>query len=131
MVDQLLSTGDDRPFEAILIGLTGGSRLYPFGSNVVPCAGNLHMFNTSGECLTPQERLMERLYFEGRQTLDTEAARDIGFEIQRIEAELQPIVYTVSPSAHASWLNSVGGEYPRELMSDLVGRRSFVLTYKR
>jgi peptide/nickel transport system substrate-binding protein len=131
MVDQLLSTGDDRPFEAILIGLTGGSRLYPFGSNVVPCAGNLHMFNTSGECLTPQERLMERLYFEGRQTLDTEAARDIGFELQRVEAELQPIVYTVSPSAHASWLNTVGGEHPRELMSALVGTRQIQLTYKR
>lgn len=131
LVDQLLSVGDDRPFEAILIGLTGGSRLYPFGSNVVPCAGNLHMYNRSGDCLTPQERLMERLYFEGRQTLDTEAARQIGFEIQRIEAELQPIVYTVSPAAHASWLSSVGGEHPAEFRNALVGTRQIVLTYKR
>ncbi len=131
LVDQLLSVGEDRPFDAILIGLTGGSRLYPFGSNVIPCSGNLHMFNTSGDCLTPQERLMERLYFEGRQTIDTEAARDIGYRIQEVEADLQAIVYTVSPAAHYSWLDNVGGEHPSEFLNALVGSRQLELTYKR
>ena len=131
LVDQLLSEGEDRPFDAILIGLTGGSRIWPFGSNVIPCTGNLHMYNTSGECLVPQEQLMQRLYNDGRATLDTEAAREIGFEIQAIQAELQPQVYTVSPSQHYSWLSSVGGEHPGELIDSLVGSRELELTFKR
>ncbi len=131
LVDQLLSEGTDRPFDAILIGLTGGSRIWPFGSNVIPCTGNLHMYNNSGECLAPQEQLMERLYYEGRATLDTEAARDIGFQIQEIQAELQPQIYTVSPAQHYSWLSGVGGEHPSEFINSLVGSRELELTFKR
>jgi len=90
LVDQLLSTGTDRPFDAILIGLRGGSRDWPFGSNVIPCGTNLHMYNQDLDagCLTPQETLMDKLYFEGRQTLDTQKAREIGLELQRIQAEI-------------------------------------------
>ena len=131
LVDQLLSEGEDRPFDAILIGLTGGSRDWPFGSNVVPCGTNLHMYNTSGDCLTPQETLMTTLYYQGRATLDTEAAREIGLELQRVQAEIQPQVYTVSPSAHYSWLTSVGGEHPADLINALVGSRELVLTFKK
>ncbi len=131
LVDQLLATGPDRPFDAILIGLRGGSRDWPFGSNVVPCGTNLHMYNQEADCLTPQERLMTELYFQGRETLDTLAARDIGYEIQRVEAELQPIIYTVSPSQHYSWLNSVKGEHPADLINASVGSRELVLTYKQ
>lgn len=53
LVGQLLSSGPDRPFDAIIIGLTGGGLDWPFGSNVVPCKGNLHMWNKSGQCLDP------------------------------------------------------------------------------
>jgi peptide/nickel transport system substrate-binding protein len=132
MVDQLLTVDENRPFEAILIGLTGGSRDWPFGSNVVPCGTNLHMYNQdpSGECLTPQETLMHNLYYQGRKTLDTEAARQIGFELQEIQADIQPQIYTVSPSAHYSWLSSVSGEHPAELVNALVGSRELVLTFK-
>ena len=129
LVDQLLSSGEDRPFDAILIGLVGGSRDYPFGSNVMPCGGNLHMYNTSGACLSPQELLIEKLYYEGRQTLDTEAARDIGYQIQETQAQLQPQIYTVSPAAHYSWLSNVGGEHPSDLINAIVGAREFELTY--
>ena len=130
MVDQLLATGEDRPFEAILIGLTGGSRIWPFGSNVVPCGGNLHMYNTSGECLYPQEQLMERLYFQGRQTLDTDAAKEIGDQIQAVQAEFQPIIYTVSPAQHYSWSNAVRGEHPADFISSILGSRQLALTFK-
>jgi peptide/nickel transport system substrate-binding protein len=132
MVDQLLSVDENRPFEAILIGLTGGNRDWPFGSNVVPCGTNLHMYNQdpSGDCLTPQETLMHNLYYEGRKTLDTEAAQQIAFELQDIEAQLQPQIYTVSPSAHYSWLSTVRGEHPDEFINALVGSRETVLTYK-
>lgn len=129
MVGQLTSVGDDRDFDAILIGLTGGNRDWPFGSNVVPWGTNLHMYNQSETFVTPQELQMGRLYYQGRQELDTEAAREIGYELQAIEANLQPIIYTVSPTAHASWLSNVAGNFPIEVASDAVGVRSISLTY--
>jgi len=131
LVDQLLSTGEDRPFEAILIGLQGGNRVWPFGVNVIPCGTNLHMFNTSGECLSAQETLAEELYFQGRQTLDTDEAQQIGYRIQNALASLQAQIYTVSPLSHYSWLTDVGGEHPEGLINDALGVRELPLTFKR
>jgi len=131
LVDQLLSSGDDRPFDAILIGLTGGSRVWPFGVNVIPCGTNLHMWNTSGSCLSAQETLAEELYFKGRQTLDTDEALQIGYDIQSTLATLQAQVYTVSPLSHYSWLSTVGGEHPDGLINDQLGSRQLPLTFKR
>ena len=131
LVDQLLSTGDDRPFEAILIGLQGGDRTWPFGDSVVNCDGFLHMYNTSGECLTATETAMEQLNKLGRQTLDTPAAREIGIEIQTLEAELAPILYTVSPLLHTAWASHIAGEHPEEYMGAFTGTRQVVLTHVR
>ncbi len=130
LVDQLFSTGDDRPFEAILIGLRGGSRDWPFGDNVNLCTGGLHMFNTSGSCIGANETLVDQLTKVGRQTLDTEAARDIGFQIQQAEAEQSAILYTVSPRANYSWLEDVRGEHPVEFLNPLLGARELQLTFK-
>ncbi|MEX2502747.1 MAG: ABC transporter substrate-binding protein [Trueperaceae bacterium] len=132
LVDQLLTVDEDRPFEAILIGLTGGNRDYPFGPNVVPCGTNLHMFNQdpSGECLNAQETLATELYFQGRSTLDTEEARDIGYRIQRTLAQMQAQIYTVSPLSHYSWLASVRGEHQEGMINDLLGSRQLPLTFK-
>ena len=130
LVDQLLSVGEDRPFEAILMGLTGGSNVWPFGSNVVPCATNLHMFNTSDACISPFEAELEALYWKGRKTLDTEEAREIGFEMQRLEADFLPILYTVSPLAHASWSSAVKGHYPEELMNTFKGVSNIETLFK-
>ena len=129
MVGQLTSVGDDRDFDAILIGLTGGNRDWPFGSNVVPHGTNLHMYNQSETFVTPQELQMSRLYYQGRQELDTEAALEIAHELQAVENTLAPIIYTVSPTAHASWLSHVHGNFPLEVASDAVGTRSISLTY--
>lgn len=129
MVDQMLSVGEDRPFQAILIGLTGGSRDWPFGVNVIPCGTNLHAWNQAPTCLTPQETLADALYFEGRQELDTEAAQQIGYRIQNALAELQPLVYTVSPLAHYSWLNHIQGEHQEGQINDLLGSRELPLTF--
>ena len=130
LVDQLLSTGEDRPFEAILIGLQGGNRVWPFGVNVIPCGTNLHAWNQAEGCLTAQETLAEELYFEGRQTLDTEAAQQIGYEIQNALAMLQAQIYTVSPLSHYAWLDSVRGEHPLPLINDALGARELPLTFK-
>jgi peptide/nickel transport system substrate-binding protein len=74
LVDQLLSTGDDRPFEAILIGLRRRPHL-AVRRLVYNCDGFLHMYNTSGACLTPSETAIEQLNKLGRQTLDTDPPR--------------------------------------------------------
>lgn len=131
LVDQLLSTGSDRPFDAILIGLQGGNRVWPFGVNVVPCGTNLHMYNQEPECIFAQETLAEELYFQGRQTLDTDEAREIGFGIQNALANLQAQIYTVSPLSHYSWLSDIGGEHPDGLINDALGVRELPLTFKR
>lgn len=129
LVDQLLSTGDDRPWDAILIGLFRGSRDWPSGSNVDICSGNLHMFNTTGDCITPQETLVEELHKLGRATLDTDRARDIMFEIQAIQSDQAQILYTVSPMANYSWLSAVQGEHPIAYLNDEVGARQLALTW--
>lgn len=129
MVGQLTSEGDDRDFDAILIGLTGGNADWPFGSNVVPWGTGLHMYNMSPTYVSPQELQMGRLYYAGRQELDNEAALEIAFELQEVEASLSPIIYTVSPTAHASWLSHVSGELPMEYASDFVGTRRIPLTF--
>jgi peptide/nickel transport system substrate-binding protein len=131
LVDQLLSRGEDRPFDAILIGLTGGSRTWPFGDSVYHCTGALHMYNASGACLTLQENLIDGLTRQGRKTLDTAAAREIGVEIQRLEAELAAVLYTVSPQLHVAWASKVQGEYPDEYKGAFTGTRSLVLTHVR
>ncbi len=129
LVEQLTSEGEDRPWQAILIGLTGGSRDWPFGVNVVPCGTNLHMYNTSGECLSSQETLMTELFYRGRSELDTEAARDIGYEIQRVEAELVPILYTAAQMSNYAWTANLHGEHQEGQINALVGTRELPLTF--
>lgn len=131
LVDQLLSSGEDRPFDAILIGLTGGSRTWPFGDSVYHCTGALHMFNQSGACLTLQENLIDGLTREGRKTIDTDAAREIGVEIQRLEAELAAVLYTVSPQLHIAWTSRIAGEHPDEYKGAFTGTRQLPLTHVR
>ncbi|UCH27321.1 MAG: ABC transporter substrate-binding protein [Trueperaceae bacterium] len=131
LVDRLLVRGDDRPFDAILIGLVGADRDWPFSANELDCNGLLHGYNLSGGCLFELEKQRQALQNLGRQTLSTEEARAIGFEIQALEAELMPFVYTVSPSWHVGWSNTLGGAHPRELINSIVGSRELVLTFKR
>ena len=129
LVGQLTSKGDDRPFDAILIGLAGGDNVFPFGQNVVPCKGNLHMYNTSGNCLTAQETQMDALFSRGRSELDLAKRREIGNQIQAIEGQLQPIVYVAGPNAHPAWNNRVGGQFPDKIINAYNGSRFVVLSY--
>jgi peptide/nickel transport system substrate-binding protein len=131
LVDQLLASGDDRPFEAILISLGGGNRVWPFGESVWSCSGVLHLYNLSGDCISPQETLINELIKQGLRTLDTEAARQIGFEIQQLEAEQAAVLYTVSTLLHTAWTNHVAGEFPEELMGGFTGTRNIEQTHIR
>ncbi len=121
LVGQLLSKGADRPFDAIIIGLTGGGLDWPFGSNVVPCKGNLHLWNRAGTCLDPRETLMEHYYYKGRTTLDFKERVKIGYRMQEIEGDLQPLVYIAGPNYHVAWNNRLGGFHPDEIISSIWG----------
>ncbi len=130
LVGQLLSKGDDRPFDAIIIGLTGGGLDWPFGSNVIPCRANLHLWNRSGTCLDPRETLMEALYYKGRTTLDFKERVKIGYRLQEVEGDLQPIVYIAGPNYHVAWNNKLAGFHPDEIISSIWGSYELPLLYQ-
>ncbi len=133
LVNQLTSKGADRPFDSILLGLAGGDNIWPFGQNVVPCGTNLHSYNTSGKCLTAQENLMSKLYYQGDAELDQAKRQQIGAQLLKVQSELQPTVYLVGPNYHVAYLDRVGGLYPRPLINaynlSRAGGISPVLTY--
>lgn len=124
-----------RNFDAIMIGLVGGGRVYPVsGDNVVTCTnlpdgGNLHMFNQTNKCLFPWETQEVNLYYKGRGEFDTAKRRAIAFQIQKIEVEQQPYTQLAAQTVHYSWLNKVQGEFPRPLISSLNGTRAIDLTW--
>lgn len=132
LVDQLLSTGEDRPWEAIYISIDGGSIEWPFSESLYNCqAGSLHTWNTSGDCLVPQEQLISQLQQRGEGTLDDAAAQEIANEIQSVFGSLQPAITTVAQLAHASWATDVGGHYRDEVINAYNGTRSLVTTFKK
>ena len=131
LVDQLLSTGDDRPFEAILIGLTAGSEDWPFSESVYTCTGSLHLWNQSGACIVPTETLISELALAGNQTLDDAEAQEIAFQLQAEYARLQGLVYTSARLLHAAWASDIGGEYADDVISALAGTRSLVTTFAK
>lgn len=128
LVDQLTGVGDDRAFDAILIGFSGGQEDWPFFEGIFSCTGGFHMWNLSGDCLDPQERLVAALNQSGRGTLDDDEAQQIGYELMDAYAELQPMIYTTSGSLHRSWLTKVGGSYPESFWSSFNGTRHFSLS---
>lgn len=131
LVGQLTAKGENRPFDAILLGLSGGDNIWPFGQNVTPCGTNLHSYNnpTNGACLTPQESLMTKLYYQGDATLNVAQRRAIGAQLLRAEAELQPVVYLVGGNYHVTFNERLGGEYAREMMDAYYGSRNIALTF--
>ena len=131
LVDQLLSTGEDRPFDAILIGLTGGSLDWFFSDSVYSCKGSLHMWNTSGECLVPSETLISELALEGQRTLDDPQAQEYAYRLLDSFGRLQPMIQTVGQLNHAAWASDVGGEYDDSVLNSIIGTRSLMYTYRR
>ncbi|WP_027461045.1 ABC transporter substrate-binding protein [Deinococcus murrayi] len=131
LVGQLTAKGENRPFDAILLGLSGGSNVWPFGTNVVPCGGNLHSYNnpTNGACLTSQESLMTKLYYQGDATLDDAKRRAVGAQLLKAEGELQPVIYLVGGNYHVTFNERLGGEYPRNMMDAYYGNRALALTF--
>lgn len=132
LVSQLTSEGADRPFDAILLGLSGGDNIWPIGgSNVTPCDSNLHSWNRSGKCITSQEQLLEKLYYQGDSEINLARRREIASQYLKTESEQQAVVYLVGPNFHVVYNNRLGGEMPRNLMDNYYGSRFQALTYVR
>jgi peptide/nickel transport system substrate-binding protein len=129
LVGQLDEEGDDRDFDAILLGLNGGGVLYPFGDNTVPCGGRLHDFNRSGKCLFDWESQIEKLFYKGAAETSVAARKKIGYQIQDLESLYQPFVYLVSPNAHFAYSSRVHGEFPQGVGNAYVGSRDLALTW--
>ncbi|MFK7603524.1 ABC transporter substrate-binding protein [Deinococcus sp. SM5_A1] len=131
LVGQLTAKGENRPFDAILLGLSGGTNIWPFGVNVVPCGTNLHSYNnpTDGKCLTSQEQLMTKEYYQGDAELNTAKRLAIGAQLMKNEGELQPVIYLVGTNYHVTYNSRVGGQYATEMMDAYYGSRDIALTY--
>ena len=131
LVGQLTSKGESRPFDAILLGLSGGTNIWPYGVNVVPCGTNLHSYNnpTDGKCATAQEQLMTKLFYQGQSTLDLNARRAVGAQLLKTEAELQPVIFLVGGSYHVTYNNRIGGQHPRDIIDSYYGSRELPLTF--
>jgi peptide/nickel transport system substrate-binding protein len=129
LYEYLDQSGPQRDWQAYLGGLSGGSLLYPFGANVIRCNGRLHDYNRSGACLFDWEKRLERLFESGQREADLAKRQAIGRQIQGIQAEVQDIIYLVSPSVHFAWASKVSGEFPAPIASALVGPRSLELTW--
>jgi peptide/nickel transport system substrate-binding protein len=123
LVGQLLATGDDRKFDAMLLGFSGGNRIYPLNSNVEPCGGTLHSFNTSGKCLATWETQVTALFQRGRQEFNFQKRLAIARQVQDVQSNYQAFVYLVSPNVHFTWNARVRGEYPSGVASSLNGSR--------
>ena len=131
LVSQLTSKGENRPFDAILLGLSNGDNIWPFGQNVVPCGTNLHSYNnpTDGKCATSQEQLMTKLYYQGDAELNDAKRRAIGGQLMKVEGELQPVIYLVGGNYHVAYNERLGGEFTANMMDAYYGHRYFPLTF--
>jgi peptide/nickel transport system substrate-binding protein len=131
LVDQLTSAGETRPFDAIYIFFGCCTEEWPFFDGIYTCAGEFHMWNRSEEgCIDEDEQRLSDLVVQGIQTLDDTEAQQIAYEIQALIGDLQPLIFTTYAGIHYSWANTVGGNYPPELINSLNGPRNANLTFK-
>ncbi|WP_027481983.1 ABC transporter substrate-binding protein [Deinococcus pimensis] len=123
--------GDNRPFDAVISGFSGGDNIWPFGNNIIYCDGSLHNWNRSGKCLVSQENLMVKLFDQGDAELNTAKRRAIGAQLLKVTAELSPHLYFPTPNYHVTFNSRVGGEFPKGVMDGYYGSRALALTFVR
>ena len=111
MADWVLTKGPERTFHAMIVGFGGAPRSWPFNADEWPCDALLHVWNASGECLSAQESLIEKLYDEGRRTLDLAEARAIAHEMQWWIADMQAQIFLPTPNWHVAYNATLDGLY--------------------
>lgn len=131
LVDLFASAGEDRGFEAMFLGFSVADAVWPFPDPVFACDGGSHVFNRSGECLYPTERLIDELVRRGRVTLDDDEARRIGHEIQELDLELGARIFVTVPAYHYVGHGRLAGEFPREMWNAMNGSGLFFLNSVR
>jgi peptide/nickel transport system substrate-binding protein len=119
LVAELTSQADDRGWDSILLGLGGGGLDWPFGDNVIPCGTDLHAYdyNPKGDCLTPQELLAQKLFYEGQSEPDLQKRIAIGKHLQQVGLDIGAWDFLVAPSYNSTWNNRIGGQFPKSALT--------------
>lgn len=115
LVERVFTDGQDRPFEAVILGFTPPDPAWPFPEMLYSCGGALRIYNRSGNCLASAELLMADLALRGRTTVDNNEAWQLARELQDLDADLSAKVYLTVPMAHIVSSGRVRGRLPRQL----------------
>ncbi|MBY0405231.1 MAG: ABC transporter substrate-binding protein [Cyanobacteria bacterium] len=103
LIDKLNGSGE---WEAIIMGLTGGTLEPHFGTNVWRSNGALHMFNqrdiktlkgSTPSNVLPWEAEIDRLFEQGAQEFDLAKRKEIYNKFQLVVYEQLPFIYLYSP----------------------------------
>lgn len=124
VVENLISQGPKRKWDAILLNVNGGmDSAFPYEGSQMICGALIHPYNRLGEgkCLSWGEQRIASLFKKGEQTLDDDERRKIGEEIAKIEAGQQAIVYLAGPNSHVSYNSRIGGWYKKDYMNAIHG----------
>lgn len=110
LVERLDSTGD---WEAILLGLTGGS-IDPHSSRNVWWSGaQLHMWHPrQPEPVTEWEAEIDKIFDEAAVELDSEKRKALYFRFQEIVMDKLPLIYTAHASSLFAIRDSVQNTHP-------------------
>jgi peptide/nickel transport system substrate-binding protein len=108
LVEMLLSTYD---WQVVTVGL--GANYWPSGgSNVWPSGGNFHLWHPLQKSpATAWEATIDKLYNEGRFTLDRTKAKEIYDQYQRLLLEQLPVIYVVYPLSFLAVRNRWGNVF--------------------
>lgn len=129
LISTIFEEGNDRGFEALVIGLSGGSSDWPHNPTQYDCTDASTMWNKSGACLAGWEAEIAELATTGLFELDDGLALGISSRIQKLEAEHQPAIYTVAGLNSYAWRTYVHGEHPAAFLDSATGPRQLVLTW--
>lgn len=128
VISLLNTTGDDRPFDAILFGGSGFYLEFPFIEDYYTCDGIRHNFNRSGRCLEPWETQVAALFARGLQETDRQKRQQIAYRIEDIWSEHQPFIYLPRANVHLVWNARVAGEFPASAINSYNWDRDIVPT---
>ena len=121
---------NDRKFDAVMYGITGGGVILPFSAAVLDCrTGSLVAYNQSGKCIQPWETTVNNLFAKSQLEFDNKKRQQLVFQIQDTISREQPIVYLVSPNYHAAWSSKLKGEYPSSIADAYIEERDITLVW--
>ena len=107
---------DTHDYECVLMGLGGGGADPAFQANVIRSDGYTHQwFPREKTPSTDWEARIDFLMNAQNKTLDFNARKKNFDEVQRILAEHQPMIFTVTPNYYAAARSDIGNLRPTSL----------------